>query len=131
MWQAIAFTVAHTITLAFSMKNILALPSGIVEPINALSITLIASENLLLNELKPWKIFLVFAFGLIHGMGFASALNEIGLPPNAFYLSVISLNAGVELGQILIIAVILLLLILPFKIIQTLRSLLFICFPFF
>src|SRR4029079_15969110 len=77
IWQATAFTVAHSITLAMSMKNIIVAPSAIVEPVIALSILFVAIENLLLSELKPWRIILVFMFGLIHGMGFASSLNEI------------------------------------------------------
>src|SRR5215210_4652760 len=80
LWQATAFTVAHSITLALSMKNIIVAPSAIVEPIISLSIMFVAIENILFNELKPWRIIVVFMFGLIHGLGFASALNEIGLP---------------------------------------------------
>lgn len=102
-WQATAFTIAHSITLAMSMKNIIVAPSAIVEPIIALSILFIAIENLLLTELKPWRILLVFLFGLIHGLGFASSLNEIGLPRNKFLVSIISFNVGVELGQVSII----------------------------
>ena len=102
-WQATAFTVAHSITLAMSMKNIIVAPSVVVEPIIALSIVFVAVENLLLKELKPWRIMLVFMFGLIHGLGFASALNEIGLPRNKFATSILSFNVGVELGQITII----------------------------
>src|SRR5688572_4913363 len=81
VWQATAFTVAHSVTLAMSMKNIIAVPPGIVEPVIALSIVFVALENLVTKEIKPWRIAIVFLFGLIHGMGFASALNEIGLPP--------------------------------------------------
>src|SRR6201989_3118211 len=72
LWQATAFTVAHSITLALSMKNIIVAPGAVVEPIIALSILFVAIENLLLSELKPWRIAIVFMFGLIHGMGFAS-----------------------------------------------------------
>jgi hypothetical protein len=115
LWQATAFTVAHSITLELSMKNIIIAPGAIVEPIIALSILFIAVENLLLAELKPWRIALVFLFGLIHGMGFASALNEIGLPNGKFYTSIIAFNAGVELGQITIIAALYTLIILPLK----------------
>lgn len=115
LWQATAFTVAHSITLALSMKGIFNLPSAIVEPIIALSILFVAIENILLNELKPWRIFIVFLFGLIHGLGFASSLNEIGLPRNQFFTSILSFNAGVELGQIAVIATVYLLLILPFQ----------------
>jgi hypothetical protein len=93
LWQATAFTVAHSVTLALS----------ITEPIIALSICFVAIENLLFAELKAWRILIVFMFGLIHGLGFASALNEIGLPPNKFYTSILAFNGGVELGQIAII----------------------------
>ena len=105
LWQATAFTVAHTITLMLSMKGIIVVPPSIVEPIIALSIAFIAIENLVMTELKPWRVVIVFGFGLVHGMGFASALNELGLPRNAFYTSLLSFNIGVELGQITVIAV--------------------------
>jgi hypothetical protein len=114
LWQATAFTVAHSITLALSMKNLIVAPSALVEPIIALSILFVAIENLLLTELKPWRVILVFMFGLIHGMGFASSLNEIGLPRNKFLTSILSFNVGVELGQISIILAVFILLVLPF-----------------
>jgi len=106
LWQATAFTVAHSVTLALSMKNIIVVPSAITEPIIALSICFVAIENILFSELKAWRVLIVFMFGLIHGLGFASALNEIGLPPNKFYTSIIAFNGGVELGQIAIIVLI-------------------------
>jgi hypothetical protein len=106
LWQATAFTVAHSITLALSIQNIFTLPGSIVEPIIALSILFIALENLLFRELKPWRLAIVFLFGLIHGLGFASALNEIGLPRDQFALSLITFNVGVELGQLLIISLV-------------------------
>jgi hypothetical protein len=106
IWQATAFTVAHSITLALSIQNIITLPGSIVEPIIALSILFVAVENLVIRELKPWRVALVFLFGLIHGLGFASVLNEIGLPRDQFALSLISFNVGVELGQLLVIAVV-------------------------
>jgi len=115
LWQATAFTVAHSITLALSMKNIIVAPPTIVEPIIALSIMFVAIENLLLKELKPWRIAIVFLFGLIHGMGFASSLNEIGLPPGKFYTSILSFNIGVELGQIAVIAAMFSLIIIPLR----------------
>lgn len=114
LWQATAFTMAHSITLAMSMKNIIVAPSAVVEPIIALSILFVAVENLLLTELKPWRILLVFMFGLVHGLGFASSLNEIGLPRNNFLTSILSFNVGVELGQITIILAVFLLIVLPF-----------------
>lgn len=115
LWHPTAFTVAHSITLALSMKNIIVAPPAIVEPIIALSIVFIAVENILIKQLKPWRIALVFLFGLIHGLGFASSLNETGLPPGKFYTSILSFNAGVELGQIVVIAAMFLLIIIPVR----------------
>ena len=106
LWQATAFTAAHSVTLALSMKNIIVAPSAIIEPVIALSICFVAIENILFSELKWWRILIVFMFGLIHGLGFASSLNEIGLPPGKFYSSILSFNAGVELGQVVIITVV-------------------------
>jgi hypothetical protein len=103
LWQATAFTVAHSVTLALSMKNIIVVPPAITEPIIALSIVFVAIENILFSELKAWRVLIVFMFGLIHGLGFASALNEIGLPPNKFYTSIVAFNGGVEFGQVVII----------------------------
>ena len=114
IWQATAFTVAHSVTLALSMKGIVNLPAEIVEPIIAFSIVFVAVENIVARELKPWRVAVVFLFGLIHGLGFASALNEIGLPGNKFLTSILSFNLGVELGQVLVILLVFFLLILPF-----------------
>lgn len=114
LWQATAFTVAHSITLAMSMKNIIVAPSAVVEPIIALSILFVAVENILFTELKAWRILLVFMFGLVHGMGFASSLNEIGLPRNKFITSIFSFNVGVELGQVSIILAVFLFIVIPF-----------------
>lgn len=113
LWQATAFTLAHSITLALSMKGVISLPPDIVEPLIALSIVFVAVENILISELKFWRILIVFMFGLIHGLGFAAALNEIGLPRNKFFTSIISFNAGVEIGQIIVILSIFSLLIFP------------------
>ncbi len=115
IYQASAFTIAHTVALALSMKNIIVAPSPIIEPIIAMSIVFVAIENILLSELKPWRIVLVFLFGLIHGMGFASSLNEIGLPPDKFFTSIVMFNVGVEGCQVMIIALIFSLLINPNK----------------
>jgi hypothetical protein len=114
LWQATAFTIAHSITLALSMKGMIVAPPAIVEPIIALSILFVAIENILLKELKPWRVILVFLFGLVHGLGFASSLNEIGLPRNQFITSILSFNVGVELGQFAIILLVFGLLVFPF-----------------
>ena len=102
-YQATAFTIAHSITLALSLKGIIAAPPSLVEPLIALSIAFIAVENIMMKELKSWRVVVIFLFGLIHGMGFASSLNEIGLPRNQFLESVAFFNLGVELGQLSII----------------------------
>jgi len=115
IYQASAFTVAHTIALALSMKNIIVAPSPVIEPIIALSIVFVAVENIFLHEVKPWRILLVFLFGLIHGLGFASSLNEIGLPPGKFYTSIVMFNLGIEFCQILIIVLIFSIIIKQFK----------------
>ena len=115
LWQATAFTVAHSITLALSMKNIIVAPGQVVEPIISLSIMFVAIENMVTDRLKAWRIIIIFIFGLIHGMGFASVLNEIGLPPGKFFLSVFSFNLGVELGQVSVILGVFTLIIKPFR----------------
>ena len=97
------------------MKNIIVVPGQVVEPIISLSIMFIALENMMTSKLKAWRMLIIFVFGLIHGMGFASALNEIGLPPGKFYLSVFSFNAGVEIGQVIVILCAFVLLIIPFR----------------
>jgi hypothetical protein len=103
LWQATAFTVAHSITLGLAMYGIIKPVSSVVEPIIALSIVFVAVENILSTQLKWWRILVVFCFGLIHGCGFASALSEVGLPSNDYLVSLISFNIGVELGQISVI----------------------------
>jgi hydrogenase/urease accessory protein HupE len=115
VYQASAFTVAHTVSLALSMKGIVVAPSPVVEPIIALSIVFVALDNIILRELKPWRIILVFLFGLIHGMGFASSLNEIGLPRDKFLTSILVFNAGIEVCQVMLIGLIFGLVIYPLK----------------
>ena len=112
--QATAFTVAHTITLGLAMYEVIKPPTNIVEPVIALSILYVALENIFSPKLKASRIGVVFLFGLIHGMGFASALTELGLPKNGYFSSLIMFNIGVELGQITVILAAFLLLALPF-----------------
>ena len=84
--------------------GIVSLPSRIVEPLIALSIAYVAIENLVTSQLKPWRLALVFAFGLLHGMGFAGVLSDLGLPRREFLTALLSFNVGVELGQLTVIA---------------------------
>lgn len=103
--QISAFTVAHSITLGLAVYGVLKLPPSVVEPLIALSIVYVAVENLLTSDLKPWRIALVFAFGLLHGMGFAGALGDLALPRWEFLTGLVTFNAGVEAGQLTVIAV--------------------------
>ena len=111
--QVTAFTIAHSITLGLSIYGVLSLPSRIVEPLIALSIVYVAIENVITRELKPWRLALVFMFGLLHGLGFAGVLRELGLPRGEFLTALLTFNVGVELGQLTIIAAALLI-VAPF-----------------
>lgn len=113
--QVTAFTVAHTITLALTIYGLVSLSPRIVEPLIALSIVYVAVENILTPELRPWRVALVFGFGLLHGMGFAGVLSELGLPRSEFLTALLCFNAGVELGQLTVIAAALVLIGLPFR----------------
>ena len=103
LWQATAFTVAHSITLGLAMFKVITPSAAIIEPIIALSIMYVALENIFSPTLKKSRIGIVFLFGLVHGMGFANALGELGLPQNSYLTSLIMFNVGVELGQIAVI----------------------------
>lgn len=101
--QVTAFTVAHTITLALSVYGLVALSPAIVEPLIAASIVYVAVENIVTPRLHAWRPFVVFGFGLLHGMGFAGVLQEVGLPRSEFLTGLLSFNVGVELGQLAVI----------------------------
>jgi hydrogenase/urease accessory protein HupE len=102
--QVSAFTFAHSITLGLSMYGLVSVSPRIVEPMIAVSIAYVAIENIFLSELKSWRVALVFAFGLLHGMGFAGALRELGLPRSEFFTALLTFNVGVEAGQLAVIA---------------------------
>ena len=101
--QVSIFTLAHTITLFLGVLDIIKIPSIIVEPIIALSICFIAIENLFTENIKKMRPYIIFIFGLLHGLGFAGVLKEIGISDGLFFSSLVSFNVGVELGQISII----------------------------
>ena len=103
LWQVSAFTVAHSMTLGLSMYGVVSVSPAIVEPLIALSIAYVAIENIFLSELKSWRVALVFAFGLLHGMGFAGALKELDLPRSEFVTALLTFNVGVEAGQLAVI----------------------------
>jgi hydrogenase/urease accessory protein HupE len=103
LWQSLTFTIAHSVTLGLSMYHVVGISSRVVEPLIALSIMYVALENIFSKKLQPSRIGVIFLFGLIHGLGFASALNSLGLPQNSFLSSLVMFNVGVELGQLTVI----------------------------
>ena len=103
--QVSLFTLAHTITLAAAALGVVSVPGAIVEPLIAASIVYVAVENILMKNLSPWRPFVIFGFGLLHGLGFASVLAEFGLPENTFVPALIGFNVGVEVGQLAVISV--------------------------
>ncbi|WP_238366597.1 HupE/UreJ family protein [Mesobacterium pallidum] len=105
LWQVTAFTAAHTVTLALGALGIVTIPGSIVEPIIAASIVYVAVENIFTDGLNPWRPVIIFVFGLLHGLGFASVLGEFGLPEGQFIPALLGFNIGVEIGQLTVIAV--------------------------
>ena len=106
LWQVTAFTVAHTVTLALATFGVINIPDEwmwLVEAFIALSITWVAVENILQPRMGWVRPAVVFAFGLLHGLGFASVLSELGLAQGQFALSLIAFNIGVEIGQLAVI----------------------------
>ncbi len=98
-----AFTVGHSITLSLAALDIVRIPSSIIEPAIAASIVFVAAENFFSHDVqKRWRD--TFSFGLVHGFGFASALQEFGIPKSALIPALASFNIGVEIGQIAIVA---------------------------
>ena len=113
IWTITAFTLAHTITLMLASLDLIHLSSKAVEATIALSIIFVAAEvvyamkgKIHLSKKYPWLI--AFGFGLIHGLGFAGALKEIGLPQTEIVPSLIFFNVGVEVGQLIFISSVLL-----------------------
>lgn len=103
LWQVSAFTIAHTISLGLAMAGIVTLPAGIVEPLIALSIAYVAIENVATKNMKPWRPFVVFAFGLLHGLGFAGVFMKLGFPAGQFATALVGFNFGVEFGQLAVL----------------------------
>lgn len=102
--QVSAFTVAHTITLGLVAAGVFAPPASIVEPLIAATIAFVAIENIFFKDMTRWRPFIVAAFGLIHGMGFAGFFGTLGLPEGQFWSALIGFNIGVEIGQLSVVA---------------------------
>jgi hypothetical protein len=105
-WTVTAFTVAHSATLALSALGWVTLRQAPVEATIALSIVLVAREALGKESSvsRQWPALVAFLFGLVHGLGFAGALREIGLPDHDLATALVTFNAGVEAGQLLVVA---------------------------
>ena len=114
--QITAFTLAHTVTLGLATLSVITIPADqmwLVEALIAISIAYVALENILRPRLGWSRIVVVFGFGLLHGLGFASVLGDLGLEKGQFILSLIAFNIGVEFGQLAVISVAFVLLALP------------------
>lgn len=108
LWQVTAFTVAHTVTLALATLGVINIPDEwmwLVEALIALSITYVAVENILQPKMGWLRPAVVFGFGLLHGLGFASVLGDLGLSQGQFIVSLIAFNIGVEIGQLAVILI--------------------------
>ena len=101
--QVTGFTLAHSLTLGLSTYGLISVPGSVVEPLIALSIVYVALDNSLGPKLVRWRFVIVCLFGLLHGLGFASVLSDIGLPSDQFLLSLALFNLGVELGQLAVL----------------------------
>jgi hydrogenase/urease accessory protein HupE len=101
-----AFTVAHSLTLSLAALNIVTPPARIIEPAIALSIVYVGADNLLVREGRDVRAWIAFAFGFIHGFGFANVLREMDLPARALGWSLFSFNIGVEIGQLIVVVVV-------------------------
>ena len=111
--QVTMFTVAHSITLILASFNLIFIPATIVEPLIALSISYVAIENIFQRRSTLLRYLIIFIFGLIHGLGFAFVLGDIGLNTSQLVLSLISFNIGVEIAQIAIIILASIIFIIP------------------
>jgi len=104
LMQVTAFTIAHSITLGLSLTGVISLSAQIVEPLIAVSIAYVAIENVLRPRMTWTRVAVVFGFGLMHGMGFAGVLQEVGIPAERLWTALLGFNVGVELGQLSVIA---------------------------
>ena len=98
--QITMFTVAHSLTLSLGVLGYVNIPPQVVEPLIALSIAYVAFENLASDRLSRFRLPVIFGFGLLHGLGFASVLAEFGLPEGLYFAALFWFNVGVEFAQI-------------------------------
>jgi len=103
--QCSVFTVAHSISLGLSAANLIVADPKIIEPLIAISILVTSIENIVSEKVNKWRLLVILIFGIVHGLGFASALKEIGLDKGHFLMSLLFFNIGVELGQIVVVLI--------------------------
>ena len=103
--QVSCFTVAHSLTLGLATFGLVSVPASVVEPLIAASIVCIALDNLHSEKIARWRLLMVTLFGLLHGLGFASVLSDLDLPPQDFLSSLLLFNLGVEVGQLTVLAI--------------------------
>jgi hydrogenase/urease accessory protein HupE len=101
-----AFTLAHSVTLSVAALGLLIPPPGAIEPAIALSVVYVGADNLLVGHGRDTRAWIAFAFGLIHGFGFANVLREMDLPARALGWTLFGFNLGVELGQLGVVAIV-------------------------
>jgi hypothetical protein len=101
--QCTVFTAAHSISLGLAVAGWFVPNAHYVEPLISISILYTSIDNIIGKTVSPFRLLFIFIFGLIHGMGFAAALQEIGIPKTQFFTCLFSFNLGVELGQIFVI----------------------------
>ena len=103
--QCSVFTISHSISLALAASDIFVLGTTVIEPLIALTILFSAIQNIASDKINKGRWLLIFVFGLIHGLGFASALKTNGIPTNKFANSLVAFNIGVEIAQLMVILV--------------------------
>lgn len=101
--QCSIFTLAHSISLGIAAYEIIIPNPNFIEPLIAISILFTSLENIFHSKVYSYRLIIIFVFGLIHGLGFATALKVIGIPKRDFFTSLISFNFGVEIGQIVVL----------------------------
>ena len=106
LYKVSVFTVAHTITLGLATLELISAPAHVVEPIIAASIAVVALENIFFPNYRHSRLFIVFFFGLIHGLGFAGALSAFDLDPTSLLIGLLGFNVGVEFGQLAVITIV-------------------------
>jgi hypothetical protein len=101
-----SFTVAHSISMSLAALSVINPPARLIEPAIALSIVYVGADNLLIRDGRDVRALIAAAFGLIHGFGYANILREMELPAPALKWALLSINVGVEIGQLLVVAVV-------------------------